>query len=204
MPLAARACSMPLAARACSMPLAARACSMPLAARACSMPLAARACSMPLAARACSMPLAARACSMPGRTHAIPREVSDSADEGGRKHSREGMDAGYIRRRPRGKRHGDLGNPRWFATARNHERGPQILVTRRNTDSGMSNDIGRELRPGRILLSHPAPDPENESSSCRQQEPASPTHFVSPRSRPATVMGASASRFAPARPIPPA
>ena len=48
---------------------------------------------------------------MPEHTRTIPREVPDGTAEGGRKRPREGMDAGYIRRRPRGKRDGDFGNP---------------------------------------------------------------------------------------------
>ena len=66
-----------------------------------------------------TVPLASRARSMPEtHTHDTAREVPDGTAEGGRKHPREGMDAGYIRRRPRGKRDGDLSEPRRSGTAR--------------------------------------------------------------------------------------
>ena len=71
---------------------------------------------------------------MPEHTRTIPREVPEGTAEGGRKHPREGIDAGYIRRRPRRKRNGDFGNPRRSGTARNHEHEPQVLVAQRDAD----------------------------------------------------------------------
>ena len=133
---------------------------------------------------------------MPEHTRTIPREVPDDAAEGGRKRPRGGMGAGYIGRRPRETRHDDFGNPQRSGIARNHEFKPKVLVARQDADHRGNDEVGRERHPNRILLPQPAPDPANESSPCRRQEPAHPTHSASPRSHPATATVASASRCA--------